>query len=202
MQAMGELGRLELHVASADADEPAPPTGLGGDGSPVGLVVVPGTGGADGPGSERGSGTGFQHGSRTVPGTAADDPGGGAVIHLTAQPLRLSQRAMVFANHWVRMIRAAFTRLAEKHGKWWLGLAGEKPPSIREHFRWVHSRAWLPEGYDGVGWLAAGFIYGYTIGALFVTLGNAISALHKPLRFVLFLLFGVLPVIVLVIIHH
>ena len=100
------------------------------------------------------------------------------------------------------MIRAAFTRRAEKHGRWWLGLAGEKPSSIREHFQWVHSRAWLPEGYDGVGWLTAGFIYGYTFGALFVTLGNGISALHKPLRFVLFLIFGVLPAIVLVIIHH
>jgi hypothetical protein len=198
---MAELGRLKLHVA-ADADDSVPPPGPAADGSLPGLVVVPGTGDAAGRGSEDGSGTGSEDGSGTAPGTVAGDPGPAPAVHLAAQPLDAGQRAMVFLRHWVRMIRAAFTRRAEKHGRWWLGLAGEKPSSIREHFQWVHSRAWLPEGYDGVGWLTAGFIYGYTFGALFVTLGNGISALHKPLRFLLFLIFGVVPAVVLVIIHH
>lgn len=199
---MGELGRVALHTATAEPDDSALPGGAGEGGSLGGLVVVPGTGEGDRPGSGDGSGTGSEDGSGTATGTAAGDQGEVPVVHLAAQPLGWGRRAMVFVRHWVQMIRAAFTRRAEKHGRWWLGLAEEKPSSIREHFQWVHSRAWLPEGYDGVGWLTAGFIYGYTFGALFVTLGNGISALHKPLRCLLFLIFGVLPAIVLVIIHH
>jgi hypothetical protein len=193
-----QLRRVALHTAPPEPDDLAP----GDAGSLIGLVVVPEPGEEDRRGSEDGSGTGSEDGSGTAPGTADGDPGPTPVVHLAAQPLGPGQRAMVFLHHWIQMIHAAFTRRAEKHGKWWLGLAGEKPSSIREHFQWVHSRAWLPEGYDGVGWLTAGFIYGYTFGALFVTLGNGISALHKPLRFLLFLIFGVLPAIVLVIIHH